>query len=285
MSTEEKIVMDDSNQSKLNLVEKVCGIIMPISGSEGYPAEHWSEVKTILEEVINKSGFVPNLVSDADDVGIIHNRIVNNIYNNPILVCDVSSKNPNVMFELGLRLAFDKATIIVRDNVTSYNFDTAPIEHLTYPKDLRYTSILSFKEKLKQKIESTYKASLDKDYSTFLKNFVQYKPKLDIEEVDSQKFIMRQLELLSREIFEIRKTSVNSTLKSERIREERNAQLANFTQQFIKNTSTLFPETNQATDDIKIQHLLDNAHTLFGELSVYDRTFIQEYFKNITTGK
>jgi hypothetical protein len=114
--------------------KETCGIIMPISGSEQYSSEHWIDVRNILDEVIMDSGFVPNIVSDADEIGIIHNRVVSNIYNNPIIICDVSSKNPNVMFELGLRLAFDKATIIIKDDATNYNFDTAAIEHLTYPK-------------------------------------------------------------------------------------------------------------------------------------------------------
>jgi hypothetical protein len=34
-------------------------------------------------------------------------------------------KNPNVMFELGMRLAFDKPAIIIKDNRTNYSFDTA----------------------------------------------------------------------------------------------------------------------------------------------------------------
>ncbi|WP_353118770.1 hypothetical protein [Myroides odoratus] len=55
---------------------------------------------------------------------------MNNIYNDEIVVCDVSSKNPNVMFELGLRLAFDKPTIIIKDEKTGYSFDTGVIEHL-----------------------------------------------------------------------------------------------------------------------------------------------------------
>src|SRR5687768_15211124 len=112
---------NDDSQPK-----ETCGIIMPISGNDSYSAAHWADVKFLLSEVITTAGFEPSLVSDADEVGIIQNRIVSNIYNNPIVICDVSSKNPNVMFELGLRLAFDKATIIIKDNVTSYNFDTSP---------------------------------------------------------------------------------------------------------------------------------------------------------------
>src|ERR1035437_5599667 len=123
-----------------------CGLIMSISPIDGCTEQHWSDVREILFDAIREAGFEPSLVSDADDVGIIQKRIIQNLYSNPIVVCDVSGKNPNVMFELGLRLAFDKPTIIVKDEKTSYTFDTSPIEHLTYPRDLRFNQITKFKK-------------------------------------------------------------------------------------------------------------------------------------------
>ena len=48
-----------------------CGIIMPISSLGEYSAEHWVEVLGILKDVISSVEFEPNLVSDADDIGII----------------------------------------------------------------------------------------------------------------------------------------------------------------------------------------------------------------------
>lgn len=150
----------------------VCGIIMPISAIDGCPSEHWTEVKTIISESICAAGYTPNLVSNADDIGIIQKRIIQNIYNNDIVVCDVSGKNPNVMFELGMRLAFDKPAIIIIDDKTDYSFDTSPIEHLSYPRDLRYNKILDFKDQLAKKIKATDdKAKKDPTYTTFLKNF------------------------------------------------------------------------------------------------------------------
>ncbi|MBD1398139.1 RNA helicase [Pontibacter sp. JH31] len=191
--------------------KEICGLIMPIAGNDEYTAAHWSEVKHILEEVIQEAGFIANMVSDAEEIGIIHNRIVTNIYNNPIVVCDVSSKNPNVMFELGLRLAFDKATIIVKDDATNYTFDTGVIEHLSYPRDLRYSSIIGFKQKLKAKLISTYEKSKDPEYSTFLKSFVQYKPKLETQEIGPQEFLMKQLENINKQLarLEIKNTGVH----------------------------------------------------------------------------
>jgi hypothetical protein len=120
---------------------------MPIAEIEGLDAEHWTEVKSILQEAITDAEFNGDLVSFSPDVAVIHKNIVRNLYDNPIVVCDVSAKNPNVMFELGMRLAFDKPTIIVKDDLTDYSFDTSPIEHLEYPRDLRFYKIQDFKKK------------------------------------------------------------------------------------------------------------------------------------------
>lgn len=153
----------------------ICGIVMPISSIDGCNESHWADVLEIISEAIEDAGFDANLVSNADEVGIIHKRIIQNLYDNPIVVCDVSGKNPNVMFELGMRLAFDKPTIIIKDDRTSYSFDTSAIEHLEYPRDLRFSKITEFKDKLSQKIRATYeKSTADGNYTTFLKHFGEF---------------------------------------------------------------------------------------------------------------
>jgi hypothetical protein len=178
--------------------KKICGLVMPISAIDGLAESHWTEVLVILSDAIDKAGFTPNLVSNADDIGIIQKRIIQNLYDNPIVVCDVSGKNPNVMFELGIRLAFDKPTIIVKDDKTSYSFDTAPIEHLSYPRDIRYSQIMEFKDKLIEKIKGTYaKATTDPGYTTFLKNFGEFTvAKLDKKEISGQEFILEELKAM-----------------------------------------------------------------------------------------
>lgn len=177
---------------------EMCGIIMPISSIDGCSEQHWTDVKCILSEAIENAGFDANLVSLSDDVGVIQKRIVQNIYDNPIIVCDVSGKNSNVMFELGMRLAFDKATIVIKDDKTSYSFDTSPIEHLTYPRDLRFNKIVDFKKELTDKIKATYeKSKSDPSYSTFLKHFGKFTvTKLDTTEVSKEDFIIDEIKEL-----------------------------------------------------------------------------------------
>lgn len=168
---------------------------MPISAMDGCAESHWADVLDILTEAIDEAGFDANLVSNADDVGIIHKRIIQNLYDNPVVVCDVSGKNPNVMFELGLRLAFDKPTVIVKDDKTSYSFDTSAIEHLEYPRDLRFSRIVDFKQKLADKIAATHlRATTDPQYTTFLKHFGEFTvAKIEKKEVPGQEFILEEL--------------------------------------------------------------------------------------------
>ncbi len=53
----------------------VCGIVMPISSLDGCDEGHWLDVRGILVDAIEAAGFTPNLVSNADEVGIIPIRV------------------------------------------------------------------------------------------------------------------------------------------------------------------------------------------------------------------
>lgn len=195
-------ISTDASKLKQN---PCCGIVMPISAIDGCSAEHWLEVRTIIMSAVEVAEFDGRLVSEADDVGSIHKRIIQNLYEDPIVVCDVSGKNSNVMFELGMRLAFDKPTIIVKDDKTSYSFDTSSIEHLEYPRDLRYSKINEFKEKLAYKIQATYKASQSNaSYTTFLKHFGEFTvATIDKKEVTPDEYIMEELKSLRYEMRKI----------------------------------------------------------------------------------
>lgn len=163
----EKAKTEENKQTSI-----ICGLVMPISEIDGCSAEHWVEVRDIIEEALAAIDIKTSLVSDGDEVGIIQERIVQNLYDRPIVVCDVSCKNPNVMFELGLRLAFDMPTVVIKDDKTGYSFDTSPVEHLTYRRDLNYCSIQEFKKTLSKKVLATLqKKDEDDEYSPFLKAF------------------------------------------------------------------------------------------------------------------
>lgn len=198
-----------------------CGIIMPISEIDGCDPSHWTDVHEILKDAIKKASYDPKIVSMSSESGLIQKRIVQNLYENPIVVCDVSGKNPNVMFELGMRLAFDKPTIIVKDDKTSYTFDTGQIEHIEYPRDLRFAEILKFKAILSAKIEATTKAAKsDENYTTFLKHFGTFTvAKIDEKEVSGQEFLLEEIKSIQHMLGRMNNQDNRSFIRNNRERE------------------------------------------------------------------
>lgn len=206
--------MDQNVEIEKTVALKRCGLIMPISTIDGCSSEHWAEVKSIIQEALEGTDFIVELVSNSNEVGIIQRNIVTNIYNSDIVICDVSAKNPNVMFELGMRLAFDKPTVIIKDDKTDYTFDTSVIEHINYPRDLHYHYIKNFKKVLKEKTLATYEKSKQQDYDSFLKNFGAFKvAKVETHEVTSSEYLMQSIDEMRLEL--------NSLNKNMRSRESR----------------------------------------------------------------
>ena len=241
---------ENETKQEQKTIEKnnsTCGIIMPISSIDGCSMEHWTEVNKIISEAICDAGYKPNLVSNADDIGIIQKRIIQNIYYNDIVVCDVSGKNPNVMFELGMRLAFDKPAIIVIDDKTDYSFDTSPIEHLSYPRDLRYYDIINFKEQLKNKIIATVeKANNDKTYTTYLKNFGEFEvAHVEKKEGSINDVILSRLDDLSRQISSSQK---QITLNRDIIYQENNGDQNIIAKNILKEEIEIYCKSNNITN-------------------------------------
>lgn len=137
---------------------------MPISQMGDYSARHWSFIKDMLSEIVIDCGFIdPELVSYDEVNPDIKSRIINHIFSIPLLICDVSGNNPNVLYELGMRVAFDMPIIIIKDWKTNFNFDISSFEHVLYPDDIDKLPaddphLIFFKERMKNKLLAMSKA-------------------------------------------------------------------------------------------------------------------------------
>ncbi len=198
-----EIVATTEMQSGIEAQLPFCGIVMPISSMGGvYDKAHWERVRLILDEAVRDAKYTPRLVSESEDIGVIHARIVQNLHDDPIVICDVSGKNANVMFELGLRLAFNKPTIVIKDDLTDYSFDTSPIEHINYRADLRFDDVRSLQKLVSDKIRATIRrVESDAEYSPFLGHFGKFKVAgLETKEVGKEEFFLEQLQGIQKEI-------------------------------------------------------------------------------------
>lgn len=260
---------------------KKCGIIMPIAKHPDYQAGHWKDVLDILIEAISETEFEPRLVSDDVAVGLIHDRIVTNIYNDEIVVCDVSSKNPNVMFELGLRLAFDKPTIIVKDEKTGYSFDTGVIEHIPYPSSLRFSYIVDFKDELIKRINATYaKSQGEKNYSPFLKSFGKtiIPTSLEKNEIPESKYIIEQLSMLRYEMRRMRSDNQNITeeYQTETVHKRPSPIRRRFLEQYFRKLS----EEQIKSGDFVSELRNEARENGFGEINLREIKYFMDRFIN-----
>ena len=181
--------------------EKTCGLIMPISEIDGCSEKHWEEVKEILEEVAVESGLNGRIVSETDSTNLIQYNIINRLYNDKTVICDVSGRNYNVMFELGLRIAFNKPVVVIFDKEGVYPFDITNIPYIDYPRNMNYHGIQKFKINLKKSLTD----SLNEKENSYLKTYrdikifeapdveLTEKDKLFLEEISNIKAVVEKI--------------------------------------------------------------------------------------------
>jgi hypothetical protein len=149
-----------------------CGLIRPIADMGGdYTFKHWREVHDVMTEALDEINYDLRLVSETESVGVVLNEIVSNLYSDEIVIADVSNKNANVMFELGMRMAFQKPVIIVTDLDTDLSFDIQAVKHLRYPRSLRYGDALAFQTDLRGAVLATVAAYEKGEHRDYLSQF------------------------------------------------------------------------------------------------------------------
>ena len=200
------------SQAKDNAGDKaslpVCGLVMPVTAAAPYEPAHWQEVRIVLDRAIEAAGFRPQPVWEGGDADIIQDRIVTNLFQNPMIVCDVSGLNPNVMVELGMRLSFGKPLVIVTDDVKKLPFDTSIIEHVPYPADLHIIRTENFVEALRGKLEQVAKRAEEGNYKPYVKNFGPVElGALGSEERSFDQYVVQRIDSLASEVRALRHSS------------------------------------------------------------------------------
>lgn len=141
---------------------KDCFIIMPITDADGYPKGHFGHVyENIIKPSCEMSGYKAVRADEVKETNLIHLDILKKLIEAPLAICDLSNRNPNVLFELGIRQAFDKPVVLIQEEGTPKIFDITPLRYLEYSKEMKYHDVLSMQTKLKDAIEATAAAEND----------------------------------------------------------------------------------------------------------------------------
>jgi hypothetical protein len=149
-------------QAEVVVPEKTeeCFAIMPIGDQPDTSAEHFMRVyEDIIKPACSMAGFKATRADEEDGTNLIQQQILRSIIDAPICVCDLSCLNPNVMFELGIRQAFDLPVVLIKDHITQNVFDIQGLRYHEYNKSLRYYDVINFQQKLSSAIITTIEES------------------------------------------------------------------------------------------------------------------------------
>lgn len=102
----------------------LCFVIMPFTErSEDHDAGFFNEIlESVITPAAKAAGFtVRSALRQGSDV--IQKTIVNDLLKADLVVADLTEHNPNVMFELGMRMAHDLPVALIRAKGTGSIFD------------------------------------------------------------------------------------------------------------------------------------------------------------------
>ncbi len=103
-----------------------CFVIAPF----GHPFDEYYE--KVLTPAIKDAGFLPLRADEINKPGVIVNQIWHGITSASVCLAEVTGRNPNVMYELGLAHAAGKPVVPIVQNVNDLPFDLRAIRFIVY---------------------------------------------------------------------------------------------------------------------------------------------------------
>ncbi|WP_111856152.1 hypothetical protein [Acinetobacter oleivorans] len=151
--------IQDTTEVKETPENNDCFIIMPIADHPDYKQGHFKRVyEDIIKPACQAAGYRAVRADDVAQTNLIHLDILQKLLESPMAICDLSTRNPNVLFELGLRQAFDKPTILIQEVGTPQIFDINLFRYTQYRNELDYRDVIADQKAIQKVIEETKQA-------------------------------------------------------------------------------------------------------------------------------
>ncbi len=123
-----------------------CFVIMPFGDPEKEP-ERARKLELLYSDCIKPTVEAVNIQGKSGEIihchradksarpGEIITHIIENLVSADIVIADLSGRNPNVFYELGVRHAVNNNTILIADNLDDIPFDLRGLRTITYKWD------------------------------------------------------------------------------------------------------------------------------------------------------
>jgi hypothetical protein len=160
VSEGDKLATEEATESSVEL--KTCFVIMPISDVDGYEPGHFRRVFDLLiKPAARVAGFDAMLANSTSSSHLIMADVIKKCVKSDLVIADLSSRNPNVLYELGIRQAFDKPTVLICDKVTDRIFDVSGLRTTYYHRSLRADLVRKEVGELAKAVRNTMDADPD----------------------------------------------------------------------------------------------------------------------------
>src|SRR4051794_37691252 len=117
------------------MTEKLCFVIAPIGEADSETRKRSDQVlKHIIRPAVKARGYEAIRADEIAEPGMITSQVIQHIVDDPLVVADLTERNPNVYYELALRHALRKPLVQIIRKGDVLPFDVAsmrtiPIDH------------------------------------------------------------------------------------------------------------------------------------------------------------
>jgi hypothetical protein len=114
---------------------KTCFVIAPIGEPESEARKRSDQIlKHVITPAAGECGYNPMRADQISEPGIITSQVIQHIVEDPLVVADLTDRNPNVFYELAIRHAVKKPLVQIIQKGERIPFDVAatrtiPVDH------------------------------------------------------------------------------------------------------------------------------------------------------------
>lgn len=188
--------------------KELCFVIMPFGGISDLYYEK------IYAPAIKDAGFEPKRADEIYSSGKIIDDIWKYTKKAKFIFADLTDRNPNVLYELGLAHAIGKQAILITESATDIPFDLRALRHIIYDKN-----IPDWGERLRIAIVSSVKSLMASPHESVLPIF------LEIEDIPKKPSLTK---------YELNLLDVKSSIESLRSEIQTSKLIPKYEELFVK---------------------------------------------------
>ena len=136
--------------------ETTCFVMMPFGkkpGANGDLIDFDDVYQTVIAPVVTSLGLQSTRADEVPRAGSVHKDMLERIAGSDVVIVDITTGNPNVFYELGVRHALrPRVTVLLKQRATAIPFDIAGLRLIDSERS--YKGVVAAQQRLRQFIRN-----------------------------------------------------------------------------------------------------------------------------------